>query len=222
MTKNPDGSITLALPPGVARWTLTGVSIPGEVWAFDWWTQPGVGVASAAAWQATTDALWGVIAAAGLHTQLASCFGNTGNVNGLQSIYYRNSQVATFVGNHPLAAPVVGTSGSFMPLQQALCVTLLTDFPGKSTRGRCYLPACGLQLDANRRFNLVNTTAIMNALKVVLGAGNTDGQYGPPVVVSKTLTQATKITSLRWDLGPDTQRRRANRQDKGARTTLVV
>lgn len=212
----------MPLPAGVARWTLAGKASNDEVWAFDWWTQPGIGVASNAAWQATVDAMWGVIVANALHTQVAKTLPGTGNINDLKAIYYRNSQVATYVGEHVVSPAVVGTGVGNLPLQTSLCVTLLTDIPGRSFRGRLYLPGNALSVDGNRLFLSATLAPIMAALKSVLSAGNTDGQYGPPVVVSRTRTVATKITTIRWDLRPDIQRRRANRQSDGGRTILTV
>jgi hypothetical protein len=85
-----------------------------------------------------------------------------------------------------------------------------------------YLPATGMVLDANRRFNGAALSAVVNSLKTVLGAGNTVGAYGPPVVVSRTKTVATQITAIRYDLKPEIQRRRANRQSGGARTVVSL
>lgn len=222
MTKDASGVVTLALPPGVARWTLTGKSSADEVWAFDWWTMPGTGVANAAAWQSTTDGMKGVIQSTGLDAKLSAHLGTAGTISELKSIYYRNSQTATFVANSLWSPAIAGQSVTFMPYQQSLCVTLLTDLPGPSTRGRLYLPASGLSLTTNRLFVPANITPTMTSLKQVLAAGLTVGQYGPAVIVSKVLTIATPVTAIRWDLKPDIQRRRANRQADGGRTTLTV
>lgn len=212
----------MAIPPGVIRWTLKGTSSAEEVWNFDWWTQPGVGIASAAAFQATVDAMWAVIVAAGLHTQLASLLPTTGAVTELSALYYRNAQTAEYSGQHIASPAVAGISNTRAPLQTAFVVTTLTDRPGASYRGRMYLAACGMPLDATHKFTAGSMVAVVNALKAVIGAGNTDGQYGPPVVVSRTKTAATQIKTLRYDLKPDIQRRRANRQTAGARISVAV
>jgi len=212
----------MGLPAGVARWTLQGTSSPDEVWAFDWWTMPGTGVASQASWQATVDALWTVLGTTSLNTNLAGLIGTDGAVTQLTGLYYRNSQSAEFSGTHVASPAIAGTSGTRAPLQMCFCVTTLTGRPGASYRGRMYLPTPGMPLDTNHRFTAGAMTAVVNSLKQVLGAGTVDGQYGPPVVVSRTKGIATQITNLRYDLRPDIQRRRANRQATGARTTVSV
>lgn len=212
----------MALPAGVARWTIEGTSNPEEVWAFDWWTSPGTGVASQAAWQSTVDALYTVLGTTSLLTNLASLIGTDGAITALRGLYYRNGQAAEFSGIHVASPAVAGTSSSRSPLQMCLCVTTLTGRPGASFRGRMYLPTPGMPLDTNHRFTVGSLTAVVNSLKQVMGAGTVDGQYGPPVVVSRTKGIATQITNLRYDLRPDIQRRRANRQATGARTTVTV
>lgn len=212
----------MPLPPGVARWTLYGPLTAEERWAFDWWTMPGTGVADSTAWQATTDAMWTALVGIGLHTQVATLLPAAGGVEGVSSLYYRNSQTATFAASHPGNFITAGTSTSVAPLQTSLCVSLLTPIPGRSTRGRLYLPATGASLDTNRRFTTTQINPVISALKTIINAGRTDGQYGPPVVVSKTHTLATPITQLRWDQRPDIQRRRANRQSVGVRTVVTL
>jgi hypothetical protein len=163
-----------------------------------------------------------IMGTTGLSTNIAGIMATGGNVQGVSGLYYRNAQQAEFSAQALLGTPAAGTGTSYMPLQQCFCITTLTPRPGASYRGRMYLPATGMTLDANRRFNGAALSAVVNSVKQILAAGNVDGQYGPPVVVSRTKTVATQITAIRYDLKPDIQRRRANRQSAGARTVVTV
>lgn len=212
----------MALPPGVARWTLSGSLHGEETWAFDWWTQPGTGVASAAAWQTTCDDLYAAITAGSIHTTLATilCTSND-NVGTLKGLYYRNAQTAEYTAQHNFSA-VNGTSNSFGPFQMAFCVTTLSDHPTRRTRGRLYVAARGASLDANSRYTSAQVGPVATKVAQLLGVGNTLGEVGPPVVVSRAATAATRITAIRYDLRPDVQRRRANKQGTGGQTTVTV
>lgn len=212
----------MALPNGVARWTISGALTAEEVWAIDWWTQPGTGYSSAQQWADTVTAMLGVIQSNSLHTNLAGLMATGGNVQGVSGLYYKTSQTAEYSAQALLGTPAAGAGTSYMPLQQCFCITTLTPRPGGSYRGRMYLPATGMTLDSNRRFNGAALAAVVNSVKGVLSAGNTVGLYGPPVVVSRTKTVATQITAIRYDLKPDIQRRRANRQSAGTRTVVAV
>ena len=211
-----------ALPPGVARWTISGQLTADEVWAVDWWTTPGTGVADAATWQTIVDDMGNLCVSSGFAGAIATIL-NTGggSVNLVKGLYYRNAQQAEFVAQHAIAG-VTGTSNSFGPLQQAFCVTTLTAHPTRRTRGRAYFPGTGLQLDANHRIPAASVTNLVTKFALILAAGKTVGEYGRAAVVSRVGTVATEITSVRYDLRPDVQRRRANKQATGGQTTVAL
>lgn len=212
----------MALPAGVARWTLSGSLHGEETWAFDWWTQPGVGVASAAAWQTTCDDYAGILGTTGFNGALVALLCTSGdNIGALKGLYYRNAQTAEYTATHNFTG-LNGTSNSFYPFQMSFCVTTLSDHPTRRTRGRAYLPARGATLDANSRFTSAQVGPVAAKLANVLHAGVVTGEIGPPVVVSRTGTLATPMTSIRYDLRPDVQRRRANKQGTGGQTTVIL
>lgn len=212
----------MPIPAGVARWTIEGTSTAEEVWAFDFWTRPGTGVPTFASWQATNDAYAGLLVSTGLAAALASLIPTTGAVTALRSLYYRNGPNAEYSAVKALSPAVAGTSTTRAALVMSFCVSTLTGRTGQSYQGRMYLPACGMPLDTTHKFTAGSMTAVVDKLRLMLSAGYTDGQYGPPVVVSRTKGEATPITQLRYDLKPDTQRRRANNQSPGARTVVTV
>lgn len=101
-------------------------------------------------------------------------------------------------------------SASPLPNQLALVVTLLTGFPGRSKRGRVYLPApAASQLSADGQASSVSVDTIGGAYRDALQAMKDDTLSCPPVVASATTTAMTDITSIRVDSKLDTQRRRA-------------
>lgn len=212
----------MPLPPGVARWTVEGTSTAEEVWAFDFWTQVGTGVGSQDQWEEITDDYRSLMQNGPLDEGLASLIPTTGAITALRSLYYRNAQTAEYSAISVLSPAKAGTSTFRAPLTTSFCVTTLTGRPGGSYRGRMYLPAAGMPLDASHRFTAGSMTTIVQALATWMGAGHTVGQYGIPVVVSRTLGVATPITALRYDNKPDTQRRRANRQAAGPRVVVPV
>lgn len=134
--------------------------------------------------------------------------------------YPTGGPTATYVG----AAPVTGGAGSGSgsgPLQQAMVMTLRTGLAGRSHRGRMYLPAFGLNLSGHI-FASTPTSDAVEAVAAFLSAVNDAFPGGPVCVVSQTLSTATAVTSVDADYRADVQRRRANRQPTGGRSSATL
>lgn len=108
------------------------------------------------------------------------------------------------------AAATVGQSVASCPLQTSVVVSLLTGLPGRSNRGRLYLPAAGAALTTHL-LSTADTQSIANGMAdffTKLNALNA-GASGIVSVVSQAKGTANDVTSVRVDNKPDIQRRRA-------------
>jgi hypothetical protein len=105
-----------------------------------------------------------------------------------------------------------GGAAAALPAQTALVVTLLTNQPGRSGRGRLYLGGLGVSnLDATGLVTAANTLLIANALAgfyVRLRDNVADDDSHRPVVVSPTTGAANKIIRVQVGNVPDTMRSR--------------
>lgn len=107
--------------------------------------------------------------------------------------------------------PVPGTGSPGLPFYTAMCVSLLTDRPGRSGRGRLYLPATAAAVSATTGQFTTNLSGLATAVAGVLTAYGPDdnGYPGDPAsvaaVVSNTHGLLTEIQSIRIDTLPDTQ-----------------
>lgn len=107
--------------------------------------------------------------------------------------------------------PVPGTlTTSGAPIDTALVVSLRSATPGRSGRGRMYVPfhepvAFGAGLYAG------TTSALIGTATKALFSSITGGSVAAPIVVSRTKHQWYPITELVTDNKPDVQRRRENK-----------
>lgn len=130
-----------------------------------------------------------------------------------------NQAVSSFTG-------VTGTStGSALPPQCALVVSLLTGRPGRSGRGRLYLGGLSAgnltttgRLDPQTRGQIL---ASMAQFYVQVRSTNNADDSDRPVVVSPTRTEAYKIKAVGIGDVYDTMRSRRNRLTE-ARIQAVV
>lgn len=119
---------------------------------------------------------------------------------------------------YPFSTRRVGTGTANHPKQVALVVSTRTPVPGRSGRGRFYLPATGIGMTA---LGLVSDSSAIDGLGVALGDFFDDIQAaaGDLAVVSFTTFAINGVTSLVIDNKPDTQRRR---EDKISPTHIKV
>lgn len=117
----------------------------------------------------------------------------------------------------PAAAP--GTFGTlYLPNQAAVVVTLITTKPGRTGKGRIYLPLLGLSLGTTGRISSTTVTNVANAARTLVQGINTGvataltgGAPIPKVAVQSQVAGSgatAMVTGLRVGDIVDTQRRR--------------
>lgn len=126
----------------------------------------------------------------------------------LTGYYYPPSHTsASLVSAGAYGSPDNGDSTTHAPKETSLVASLRSSTPGRSGRGRLYLPACGVPIGAN---GLADTTAVGNiggVVKTCLSALNAvDGCT--VAVASFTKGIAYPVVAVIVDNKPDTQRRR--------------
>jgi hypothetical protein len=135
--------------------------------------------------------------------------------------YYANAAAPSTYGAEADfgSGGISGTGAAYLPLQSALCATLLTGHLGASYRGRMYFPCTGSDPAAGHQYSSAYVTAVA---EMVAGLSDKDGLLwdmargldsagdggAQPVVWSRAKGLATPITSVKVDSRPDTQRRR--------------
>jgi hypothetical protein len=127
--------------------------------------------------------------------------------------YAITQNVAFAQADHPFTTPLLGTAGAgTLPVQTCLVASTLSGSPGRSFRGRRYLPltSCSLAVHnvstTNTDAILAGEVALLNAINsTALGSGTAKA-----TIVNKKTTPA-RIFSVRVDSEPDIQRRRADK-----------
>lgn len=124
--------------------------------------------------------------------------------------------------------PVAGAAAANVPFFTAMCVTLLTAFPGRSGRGRTYLPLTGCSANATTGRMATDLSSVVSGFAAFLGGFGPDDSFmpGDPASHAAVLSQKTSslhdITSVRADNLFDTQRGRVNKLTAGATWTGSV
>jgi hypothetical protein len=137
------------------------------------------------------------------------------NLATAKAYLYRNG-VLSAQGTASITASA-GTSTRFMPFYTALCVSLLTNTPGRSGRGRVYLPYTGATINGTTGQSSDTLTTIANNFaSMATGYGPDDNGFpGDPTseleVVSSTHATSAKVVSVRIDSIPDTQHGRTRK-----------
>lgn len=190
----------MPIPANVARVVLSGRVSGGEDFSTGFWVS-GAGSADALLtdvmkhvttfWQSFTDDMY------------------TSQVLTKVSVYHYAAGGSQASGQAEQAVNIPGTRATpGSPLSTSVVVTTLTGAPGRSNRGRMYLPFVGLMGLDGRLADPTAAQRMAQAVAAFLGAIRGDGDGFTPVVVSTTHTAAKTITSVRADDVPDSQRRR--------------
>lgn len=216
----------MAIPNNVSKVVFSGYLGGGERFAIGFWLNGNAPVNQDAAnlLASTLATSWGTDLKVKLCGLLSTDSGyDTVTVYG----YPTGGPKAATIGQAALSGGV-GTGANTQYDQVAACATLLTGAPGRSNRGRMYVPlngkipastSAGPQIDATSYGNV--STGLATFFKN--WATNHGSAMGYPAVVSITASVARNITAVKCDSRADIQRRRANRQTiSGSTTTAAV
>lgn len=146
-----------------------------------------------------------------LHTILSG----TGGINHVRCEQRSETTEALLVaGEADIVPPRFGTGGASKLLQASVCISLRTQTPGRSYRGRVYWPAWAYSNTTDLLFpsatipawlqSFADHVELVNAQAIIV-----DPSYAMILVVrSRLLHVSTPVTSLAIGQVPDTQRRR--------------
>lgn len=108
--------------------------------------------------------------------------------------------------------PIPGTGTAALPTQCSLVASLLTGQPGRSRRGRMYLPyTVSNTLDTNHQITLAEAAIISGRVKTLIDSINASAITGFARVSIVGPTAASTVSSVRVDSELDIQRRRADK-----------
>jgi hypothetical protein len=212
-------SVDVAIPPFSIRVEIRGTGPGSEIWQTGYWGNTNLTTYT----QSTLDAL--TLNLAGYATTwwnlIKSTIYTSYSFNEVRTYYYETNGRTADVASIAVNTPNPGTNASALaPIDTAMVCSLRTAKPGRSHRGRMYIPYHG----ATQPTGLVVASAATtynNSTAAMLSAVNT-GTALDVVVVSPTLGDSTKVTSTTMDLKPDVQRRRVNRLAGGTPAVSVV
>jgi hypothetical protein len=196
----------MGLPAGVARYVLVGHLPNGEIFNTGFWARYGDAVASQAGWQTSNDTRYTSFISTWV-TVMKNYLDTTCGYDELRAYYYRDAGAgATYLSVTPIN--VAGTNASNpLPMDTAAVQSLRTATPGRSYRGRMYVPVTN-SLVTNHQFVTTLCSTQANATAAMFSSYNADSAGNYVAVVSRTLASYTKITRVIVDSIPDVQRRR--------------
>lgn len=212
----------MAMPSGDILALRLGGAVPSDSWSIGFWfvitgltTTPSPSAMNSAAlgalngfnnlfWNAATNP-WKAEVSSGTTLASSTCY------------LYRGGTL-TASGTGAITA-VPGTGSGANPQYTARCVTLQTNSPGRSRRGRVYLPETATSVNATSGLWLSRSAALANLASFFSTSAGTQsagyffgtGETADFVVVSTTHTYTTSITGLRMDNKPDTQHGRESK-----------
>lgn len=140
------------------------------------------------------------------------------------SVYhYGGGAHADAVGYAPIGHNGTGTANP-MPNQVAIVVTQETARPGRSYRGRSYIPVLRLNLSADGQVVDSILTAVLTDIATVIGnlKANSGDAGSIKTVVASSKGFNTDLTAISADTRLDIQRRRAESQAINDRVTHVL
>lgn len=186
-------------PANVDHLVIRGTLPGGERWATGLWT-PNNGTTAAEG----LAALVAITSYGDLMTAIRGCLSSGSSLAGADLYHYDAA------GPAPVASIANTTSGSgvgsapgFLPNQTSVVMTLRSATLTRSGRGRMFVPATGLSVDASGLLVGTRVNTLRTALAAFLSAAN-------GVIVSPTRTATYPIVSVDNDLIPDVIRARVD------------
>lgn len=122
------------------------------------------------------------------------------------------SDTASLLSEANFGAAIPGTGVSNHPAQTACVASLRSTVPGRSGRGRMYLPATGAAIGATMQFsNTICTGVAGRVAQLAADLGTSSYQDAPLKSIVASTAGARQITRVEVDNDPDTQRRRSDK-----------
>lgn len=152
---------------------------------------------------------------------LVTIWGANTSWQGIRVKDYNEDGTLAGTAEKALATPIVGSTAQTLPAYCAIVCTLKTDTPGRTHRGRIYLPATGSSLldQTTGKLTTSKQTTIRDAVTTYLNALNNspgiDSLVGGFSVGVQSLVGVgafTKVSRVRVGNVFDGQRRRGNQQ----------
>lgn len=211
----------MPVAPGKLIKYSIGGAVGSELWSINFWCRTNSTIATPTPAQMNTTAANSLSA---FNTVVWSASSNglkSGNTSDTtlsnSKLYFYDGGLLTVDGAASIT-PVAGTGTSAHPGYVASVCSLLTDYPGRSKRGRLYLPATGMGIltTTSQWASSTLTHGIVDNMRLFLQNGGIapswDGTAGiHPVIMSMSLGSITDVTGLRMDSLPDTQHGRTRR-----------
>jgi len=200
--------------PSYVRVGILGAATGGEVWSINPVIDPTAEFGSTVS-QSALDAAATAIAALNPGTNLLAWLSTALTITGAR-LEVRDSAndnlMAISIATR--GTPLAGTGTPKMPPQAATVISLRTDSPGASGRGRVYWPACGAVLGTNLRLGTGDTATILSDAQTYFHAMESALATAFPLigfdlaVRSKATLSTPHVVRLQVGNVIDTQRRR--------------
>lgn len=139
-------------------------------------------------------------------------------INRLSLYYYNANQDKAAHVSHIAAGGVLGSVTTYQPQFVSLVLSVLSDTPGRSGRGRMYLPVTAYALPSDHQFSQATLNSVGAACKALFQSVNAlnmvpSGIASQQCVVASSTKSATyPVTELALDSKPDVQHRRSDKQ----------
>lgn len=192
---------------GTIKAIVSGHSLKSEIFAFGW-QMDGANIATQNDLEALATDIIGLMENTTTNAFLLNTMTTAEGIDALDLYQYTGGAKASSQA-HAAFTGMAGkkTTVSF-PLQVACCVTLLTGKPGRSRKGRLYLPGSGIGFNGGEFAN-ADVDAIAAGFNQLFQDLLDRVPSAPVVVASATTGENTPVTQVRVDSKPDTQRRRS-------------
>jgi hypothetical protein len=196
------------------RCSILGVMLTSEVWSINPTFDPTAEFGTTVS-QSALDSAALAIANMAIPTELMEVMSNKVSRTGCRlEVRDDASDALLAISTQASGAAQPGSSNLTQTPQSAVVISVLTDTPGPSGRGRLYWPALGVTLDAQGRIATPNTGAIISGAATYLhGIEDKLATAFPTIgfdlsVRSKTTKTTPHAVRLRVGNVVDTQRRR--------------
>jgi hypothetical protein len=194
--------------------SILGQSPGGEVWSINPVFDP-TGEFPGGVDQTALDAATDAIAALNPGTLLLTFLSSALSVTGAR-VEVRDDGNDALIGTSTQvrSSPLSGSASALRGAQTALVISLRTNTPGGSGRGRIYWPAIGRSVDSQLRFSSADTLGAATEMRTYLNAMRSALATAFPTIgfdlaVRSRQTHTTPhVNKLQVGNVPDTQRRR--------------